>query len=178
MLNSSQNHVISRDGPFHAKPPAPLGCAENWGRSPICRFERRPRPSCRGLRSAIRRSARTAQPDDLTAPLRIRGDSDYSRHRHDPTALARFKIGGVEPDIEPVATPPVIRHCSEPKAHNGSFLAQLRNCAFEMPLRPNGIQQPHQGIYRSTRPICQMSHICPKDTNPFRRLSGAFQGEF
>ena len=43
------------------------------------------------------------QADDLAAPVRVNRHGDYRRDRDDPPALALLEIGGVEPEIGPVA---------------------------------------------------------------------------
>ena len=44
-----------------------------------------------------------AEPDDLAPPIRVHSHSDYRRYRDDPSALVRPQIGGVEPEIGPLA---------------------------------------------------------------------------
>ena len=43
------------------------------------------------------------QTQNLTASLRVGADGDYRRHRDDPPGLPHLDVGGVEPQIGPVA---------------------------------------------------------------------------
>src|SRR5690606_6439575 len=43
------------------------------------------------------------QADDLTPSLGVNGDSDYRRDADDPAAFADLEIGGIDPEIGPVA---------------------------------------------------------------------------
>src|SRR5215472_6816523 len=52
--------------------------------------------------SASRRA--DMQPDDLAPAVGVCGDGDYCRHRDDAAALALLQVGGVEPQIRPLAT--------------------------------------------------------------------------
>src|SRR5438067_12111630 len=55
------------------------------------------RPERLGFRGA------DMQPDDLASAVGVGGDSDYCRHRHDAAALTLLQVGGVEPQIRPLA---------------------------------------------------------------------------
>jgi hypothetical protein len=63
-----------------------------------------------------------AQTDDLAAPFGVRGHGDYGRDRHDPPALAHLQIGGVQPDIGPVAGQRSVQELADPFI---DILAQL-----------------------------------------------------
>jgi hypothetical protein len=43
------------------------------------------------------------QADDLALAIGVGGHGDYHRHRDDAAALALLEVGGVEPEIRPVA---------------------------------------------------------------------------
>jgi hypothetical protein len=53
------------------------------------------RPKWRGLRPA--------EADDLALPLGINGNGDYRRDRDDAAAVAQLQVGGVEPEVRPLA---------------------------------------------------------------------------
>jgi hypothetical protein len=55
------------------------------------------RPKRLGLRRA------DAEPDDLAPALGVHGNGDYRRHRDYAPAVADFEVGGIEPEIRPLA---------------------------------------------------------------------------
>jgi hypothetical protein len=54
-------------------------------------------PEGLGLRRA------DVQADDLALAVGVGGHGDYHRHRHDAPAFTLLEVGGVEPQIRPVA---------------------------------------------------------------------------
>lgn len=54
------------------------------------------------------------QADDLAPPIGITGHGTYRRHRDDATALALGQVGGVEPEIRPLAGQRPIEEGADP----------------------------------------------------------------
>jgi site-specific DNA recombinase len=63
-----------------------------------------------------------AEPDDLATAFAIHGDGDYCRHRHDAPAVTDFQVGGVEPEIWPLALDRALEESVDPFV---DVLAQL-----------------------------------------------------
>jgi hypothetical protein len=70
------------------------------------------------------------QPNDLASAIGVDGHSDYRGDRDDATALALLQVGGVEPQIRPLAGE---RSVEEGVHALVDFLAQLGNLRLADP---------------------------------------------
>ncbi len=79
-----------------------------------------------------------SETDNLSASIRIGGDSDYGGYRYDPTALSLLEIGGVEPDIGPFTGERAVQELVHPLV---DVLAELGDSAFRDAAQPHGLHQ-------------------------------------
>jgi hypothetical protein len=90
------------------------------------------RPERLGLRGT------DVQPDDLTPAIGVGGNRDYCRDRNDAAALALLQVGGIEPQIWPLAA----ERPGEKSMHAlVDVFAQLGDLRFAQRAEP-GIQGP------------------------------------
>ena len=74
----------------------------------------------------------------LTAAIMIDADRDNDRHRDDPAVLANLQIGGVDPEIRPVA----FKRPIEEGLHLAvDFLAEPADLALGDPGHPHGLDE-------------------------------------
>ena len=78
------------------------------------------------------------QADDLAPPVGVGGDGDYRRDADDPPALTDLEIGGVEPDIGPVAGQGPVEELADPLV---DVLAELRDRALGDAGQPHRLRQ-------------------------------------
>src|SRR4051794_27365238 len=79
--------------------------------------------------------------DDLAPAVGRDGNSDYRGDRDDATALADFQVGGIEPQIRPLALDWPLQEGSHPlvnvpRLRGGRLLQSLETWLFEMPVSP------------------------------------------
>src|SRR4051794_3356688 len=70
------------------------------------------------------------QADDLPFALGVGGHGDYRRDRDDAAALALFEVGGVQPEVGPLAAERAIEERPDPVV---DVLAQLADGALADP---------------------------------------------
>jgi hypothetical protein len=68
-----------------------------------------------------------AEADDLTLSLDIDGDGDYRRHGDDAAAIAHLQVGGVQPEIRPLALDRPVKEGVDPLI---DVFAELGNLAL------------------------------------------------
>ncbi len=78
------------------------------------------------------------QADDLPAPVGVGGDGDYGGHRDDPSAPTHLEVGGVEPDIGPVAGERTVQEIVHPLV---DILAELGDRALGDAGEPHRLRQ-------------------------------------
>ena len=64
--------------------------------------------------------------DDLAAPVGVDRDGDYRRHRDDPAAFPLLQVGGVEPEIGPIALQRPLQEGADPLVDLLAELGDLR----------------------------------------------------
>ena len=101
-----------RDDELHAFEPAPDELAQEG------------RPEGLGLRGA------DVQTDDLAPPIGVDRHGDYRRDRDDAAALAHLQVGGVEPEIGPLAGQGTLQEGQDPLV---DVLAELGDLALADP---------------------------------------------
>ena len=79
-----------------------------------------------------------AQANDFPASFGVGGHGDYRGDRHDAPALAQFQIGGVQPDMGPLASQRAVEELANALV---DIFAQLRDSAFRDAAQPNGLHQ-------------------------------------
>ena len=87
-------------------------------------------------RFGLRRS--NAEADDLALPLGIDGDGDYRGDRDDAAAVANLQVGGVEPEIRPIARDRSVEERIDPLV---DVLAQLGDLALRDAAEPHRLDQ-------------------------------------
>src|SRR4051794_18507743 len=78
------------------------------------------------------------QADDLAPALGIDRHGDYCRHGHDPPALTLLQVGGVQPEVGPLATERAIQEGVHALV---DVLAELANLALVDPGETHGLGQ-------------------------------------
>src|SRR3954452_21889551 len=78
------------------------------------------------------------QADDLPLALSVGGYGDYRRHRDDAAAFALFEVGGVKPEVGPLADERAIEERPDPVV---DVLAQLADGALADPGPPHRLHQ-------------------------------------
>src|SRR3954451_8552504 len=78
------------------------------------------------------------QAHDLPLALAVGGHGDYRRHVHDPPALTLLQVGGVQPEIGPLATEWAIQEGVHPLV---DVLAELADLALVDPGETHGLGQ-------------------------------------
>ena len=106
------------------------------------------------------------QADDLPAALGIGGNGDYGRDRYDPPALALLEVGGVEPDVGPVAGQGSVQELANPFV---DILAQLRDGALGDAAQPHSL---HQIVDLAGRDAADPSLLNYGDERLLRGLAG------
>ena len=79
-----------------------------------------------------------AQADDLATSVGVDRHSDYGGDGDDPPALAHLEVGGVEPEVGPVAGDRPVEELPHPLV---DVLAQLRHRALGDAGQPHGLHQ-------------------------------------
>ena len=83
--------------------------------------------------------ARTdVQPDDLALALGVDRNSDYCRNADDASALADLEVGGVEPEVGPLACERALEEGVHPLV---DVLAQLRDAGLGDAAHPHSLDQ-------------------------------------
>ena len=78
------------------------------------------------------------QPHDLAFAFGVHGHGDYHRHRPDLPALTLLEVGGIQPEIGPVADEQAFEKGIHPVV---DVLAQLAHRALADPGQPHGLHQ-------------------------------------
>ena len=78
------------------------------------------------------------QADDLAATVGVHGHGDYGRDGDDAPALPNLQVGGVEPEIGPVADERPVQELADAVV---DVLAQLRDGALRDPRQAHGLHQ-------------------------------------
>ena len=75
--------------------------------------------------------------EHLAAPVAVDPDRHDHRHRHDPALAPRLHVGGVDPQIRPIAFDGSLQECAVTRS---SISAQSRlTWLLEMPLMPSAL---------------------------------------
>ena len=80
-----------------------------------------------GRPERLRLGRADVQADDLAPALAVHGDGDYGGDRDDPAALALAQVGGIEPQVRPLALQRPAQEGPDPLV---DLLAQLRDRAL------------------------------------------------
>jgi len=83
----------------------------------------------------------------LPAALGVGGDGDHGGDRHDAAALAHLQVGGVEPQIGPVAGQRAVQELADPFIY---VLAELRHRALGDAAQPHRLHQIVDAAGRDT----------------------------
>jgi hypothetical protein len=90
------------------------------------------RPEGLGLRGA------DVQPDDLASAVAVGGHSDYCRDRDNAAAFALLQVGGVEPQIRPLAGERPVEKGMDALVN---LFAELGNLRLADPRQPHRLHQ-------------------------------------
>src|SRR5438477_12989969 len=118
------------------------------------------RPERLGFRGA------DMQPDDLASAVGVAGDRDHCRHRHDAAALTLLQVGGVEPQIRPLAGERAVEKRVHPLV---DLLTQLGNLRLADPGQPHRL---HQIVDPPGRHAADPRLLDDRDQRLLRALAG------
>src|SRR5436190_21164015 len=118
------------------------------------------RPERLGLRGT------DVQPDDLTPAIGVGGNRDYCRDRNDAAALALLQVGGIEPQIWPLAAERPVEKSMHALVN---VFAQLGDLRFADPRQPHRL---HQIIDPPGRHAADPRLLDDRDQRLLRALAG------
>jgi hypothetical protein len=118
------------------------------------------RPERLGFRGA------DVQPDDFAPAVGVGGHRDYCRDRDDATAIALLQVGGIEPQIRPLATERPVEEGMHPLV---DVFAQLGNLRFADAGQPHRL---HQIIDPAGRHAADPGFLDDRDQRLLRALAG------
>ena len=110
------------------------------------------------------------QADDLPLALGVGGHGDYRRDRDDAAALALLEVGGVQPEIRPLAGKRAVEEGVDAVV---DVLAQLADRALADPGQPHRL---HQVVHAPGRDAADPGLLDHRHQRLLRRLPGLEEG--